>query len=329
MVTKSIIFEYFTGNSSVLQKRMIENWLENVQNRNIYYEWLAEWESGFPQYVPDVENKLDEYLSKIEHAKKHKFIVNNNREIKPSFKYYRFWGYAVAIILIISLIVSILPISYVFNKQISTDYGEIKQVKLPDGSELTLYSNSKLTWNGLNFKNQRIVYLDGEANFDIKYNQEASKFKVKTKNEVTIVVYGTEFRFFSRERGSKVELNKGVIKLHYKEGKSKKTIALNPGESISLNKENKLTERSTFEPSRNIELKKHRFTFDNTPLSELKILIPEYFGLGIVIPDKEIEKLTLTGTYTGNSLNELINSLSAVTGLNFYKYHGRIYIVPY
>jgi transmembrane sensor len=104
---------------------------------------------------------------------------------------------------------------------------------------------------------------------------------------------------------------------------------LNPGESISLNKENKLTERSTFEPSRNIELKKHRFTFDNTPLSELKFLIPEYFGLGIVIPDKEIEKLTLTGTYTGNSLNELINSLSAVTGLNFYKYHGRIYIVPY
>ncbi|MDP4814219.1 MAG: FecR domain-containing protein [Saprospiraceae bacterium] len=329
MVTKSILFEYFNGNSSVLQKRMIENWLEKGQNSNLYYEWLAEWESEYPQYVPDVENKIDEYLSKIEHAKKIKLIVTNKKELKPSYKNYRILAYAASIVIVLSLLFSLLPISYIFNKQISTDYGEIKQVKLPDGSELTLYSNSKLTWNGLNFENQRIVYLDGEANFDIKYNQEASKFKVKTKNEVTIIVYGTEFRFFTRERGSKVELNKGVIKLHYKEGKSKKTIALKPGESISLNKENKLTERSTFEPSRNIELKKHRFTFDNTPLSELKILIPEYFGLGIVIPDKEIEKLTLTGTYTGNSLNELINSLSAVTGLNFYKYHGRIYIVPY
>ncbi|MDP4580753.1 MAG: FecR domain-containing protein [Saprospiraceae bacterium] len=329
MVTKSILFEYFNGNSSVLQKRMIENWLEKGQNSNLYYEWLAEWESEYPQYVPDVENKIDEYLSKIEHAKKIKLIVTNKKELKPSYKNYRILAYAASIVIVLSLLFSLLPISYIFNKQISTDYGEIKQVKLPDGSELTLYSNSKLTWNGLNFENQRIVYLDGEANFDIKYNQEASKFKVKTKNEVTIIVYGTEFRFFTRERGSKVELNKGVIKLHYKEGKSKKTIALKPGESISLNKENKLTERSTFEPSRNIELKKHRFTFDNTPLSELKILIPEYFGLGIVITDKEIEKLTLTGTYTGNSLNELINSLSAVTGLNFYKYHGRIYIVPY
>jgi len=308
MVTKSILFEYFTGNSSVLQKRMIENWLENEKNRNLYYEWLAEWESEFPQYVPDVENKLDEYLSKIQNDKKFKLIVTNKKEVKPSYRNYRILAYAASIVIIISLLVSILPINDIFNKQISTDYGEIKQVRLPDGSELTLYSNSKLTWN---------------------YNQESSKFKVKTKNEVTIIVYGTEFRFFTRERGSKVELNKGVIKLHYKEGKSKKTIALNPGESISLNKENRLTERSTFNPSRNIELKKHRFTFDNTPLSELKILIPENFGLGIVIPDKEIEKLTLTGTYTGNSLNELINSLSAVTGLNFYKYHGRIYIVPY
>jgi ferric-dicitrate binding protein FerR (iron transport regulator) len=329
MVTKSILFEYFTGNSSVLQKRMIENWLENEKNRNLYYEWLAEWESEYPQYVTDVENKLDEYLSKIENTNKRKLTITNNNALKPSFKTHRFLGYAVAIILVISLFASILPVSYIFNKQITTDYGEIKQVRLPDGSELTLYSNSKLSWNGLNFKSQRVVYLDGEANFDIKYNQDATKFKVKTKNEVTIIVYGTEFRFFTRERGSKVELNKGVIKLHYKEGKSKKTIALNPGESISLNKENRLTERSTFNPSRNIELKKHRFVFDNTPLSELKNLISENFGLGIIIPDKEIEKLTLTGTYTGNSLNELINSLSAVTGLNFYKHHGRIYIVPY
>ena len=329
MVTKSLLFEYFAGNLSVLQTRMIEKWLEKEGNSNLYYEWLTEWEREYPQYVPDVENKLSEYLSKIENAKKHTLTITNNREIGPTLKKYHFLRYAAAIILVISLFVSILPVSYIFNKQITTDYGEIKQVRLPDGSELTLYSNSKLSWNGLNFKSQRVVYLDGEANFDIKYNQDATKFKVKTKNEVTIIVYGTEFRFFTRERGSKVELNKGVIKLHYKEGKSKKTIALNPGESISLNKENRLTERGTFNPDRNVEIKKHRFVFNNTPLSELKNLISENFGLGIFIPDKEIEKLTLTGTYTGNSLNELINSLSAVTGLNFYKHHGRIYIVPY
>jgi ferric-dicitrate binding protein FerR (iron transport regulator) len=329
MVTKSLLFEYFAGNLSVLQTRMIEKWLEKEGNSILYYEWLTEWEREYPQYVPDVENKLSEYLSKIENSKRHTLTITNNREIGPTLKKYHFLRYAAAIILVIFLFVSILPFSYIFNKQISTDFGEIKQVSLPDGSELTLYSNSKITWNGLNFKSQRVVYLDGEANFDIQHNQEATKFKVKTKNEVTVIVYGTEFRFFTRERGSKVELNKGVIKLHYKEGKSKKTIAMNPGESISLNKENRLTERSTFNPSRNIELKKHRFVFDNTPLSELKNLISENFGLGIIIPDKEIEKLTLTGTYTGNSLNELINSLSAVTGLNFYKHHGRIYIVPY
>jgi thiaminase len=90
MVTKSMLFEYFTGNSSVLQKRMIENWLENEKNRNLYYEWLAEWESEYPQYVTDVENKLDEYLSKIENAKKHTLSTTHNREIGPTLKKYHF-----------------------------------------------------------------------------------------------------------------------------------------------------------------------------------------------------------------------------------------------
>jgi ferric-dicitrate binding protein FerR (iron transport regulator) len=84
-----------------------------------------------------------------------------------------------------------------------------------------------------------------------------------------------------------------------------------------------------FNPLRNSEIRKHRFVFNHTPLSELKNLLKENFGLGMVIPDKEIERLTLSGTYTGNSLNELINSLSEVTGLHIYKYQGRIYIESY
>jgi len=190
-------------------------------------------------------------------------------------------------------------------------------------------SESKVPAGKIGHKRLIVVYGEHpltDTDYISESIQNIYSVKVKTKNEVTIIVYGTEFRFFTRERGSKVELNKGVIKLHYKEGKSKKTIALNPGESISLNKENRLTERSTFNPSRNIELKKHRFVFDNTPLSELKNLISENFGLGIIIPDKEIEKLTLTGTYTGNNLNELINSLSAVTGLNFYRHHDEDHV---
>ena len=329
MVTKSILFEYFTGNSTVLQKRMIENWLENDRNKVLYYEWLAEWEQEYPQYIPNVENKLDQFLFNIDKYNKNKLTVSGLQHKKPVYHIYRYAGFVAGLLLLIAASLTLLNADYFFTKNMSTGFGEIKELRLPDGSELTLYSNSKLSWNPINFKQKRIVYLDGEANFNIIHKADGSKFRVKSKNEVTIVVYGTEFRFFTRERGSKIELNKGIIKLHYKEGKKNKVIALSPGEYISLNKENKLTERNKFIPVRNLEIKKHRFVFDNTPLSELKNLIPENFGLGIVIPDKEVEKLTLSGTYTGNSLNELINSLSAVTGLNIYKHHGRIYIVPY
>ena len=329
MITKGLLFEYFAGNSTALQRRMIETWLENEKSRNQYYEWLAEWEQVYPQYLPNVEIKLGEYLFQMDESNNSKISVAYKSNKKVSSQRFPKIGYAAGIILFISFSFYLLTFTNLLNKKITTNFGEIKEITLPDGSELTLYSNSRLSWNRLNFKNRRIVQLDGEANFKIKHNAKATKFKVQSKNEVTIVVYGTEFRFFTRKRGSKIELNKGLIKLHYKEGENKKTIALTPGESISLNNKNKLTQRIKFNPLRNIEIKKHRFVFDNTPLSELKNLIPENVGLGIVIKDKEIEKLTLSGTYTGNSLNDLINSLSAVTGLNIYKHHGRIYIVPY
>jgi ferric-dicitrate binding protein FerR (iron transport regulator) len=329
MVTKNILFEYFVGNATVLQKRMIENWLESEPNRILYYEWLTEWEREFPQYIPEVEHKLEHYLLRIEKYNKHKLTVAGRHDKKSVFPMYRYTGYVAGLLLLLAATLTYLNADYFFNNNLSTGFGEIKEVRLPDGSELTLYANSNISWNAFDFENNRLVYLDGEANFKIHHQQEGTKFRVKSKNGVIVVVYGTEFRFFSRERGSKIELNKGIIKLHYREGKKNKVIALSPGEYVSLNMENKLTERKRFNPIRNLEIKKHRFVFSNTPLSELKTLIYENFGLGIVIPDKDVEKLTLSGTYTGNSLNELINSLSAVTGLNIYKHHGRIYIVPY
>jgi hypothetical protein len=90
MVTKSLLFEYFAGNLSVLQTRMIEKWLEKEGNSNLYYEWLTEWEREYPQYVPDVENKLSEYLSKIENAQKHTLTITKNKEIGPTLKKYHF-----------------------------------------------------------------------------------------------------------------------------------------------------------------------------------------------------------------------------------------------
>lgn len=329
MITKGLLFEYFAGNSTVLQKRMIESWLIKEENKEKYYIWLAEWEKEYPQYLPDVEFKLGDYLFQMNESNKSKISVAYKSKGKKSIKLFHFLAYAAVFILFVSLSFYILSFQKLITKEVKTNFGEIKEITLPDGSELTLYSNSRLSWSWLNFNNSRIVQLDGEANFKIKHISKATKFKVQTKNHVSIIVYGTEFRFFTRNRGSKIELNKGLIKLQYKEGEKTKTIALTPGESISLNKENKLTQRSKFNPLRNIEIKKHRFVFDNTPLSELKNLIPENFGLQIIITNKENEKLTLTGTYTGNSLNELITSLSEVTGLNIYKYHGRIYIDSY
>jgi ferric-dicitrate binding protein FerR (iron transport regulator) len=329
MITKGLIFDYFAGNSTALQKRAIEIWLDEGTNKDKYYEWLADWEQEFPQYIPDVEIKLGEYLQMVEQTAKLKLAPQPSSSKKPGAQKFPLTAYVAGFMLLGSLFFILLQYTRIFNQVIETSFGEIKEVNLPDGSELILYSNSRLSIPRINFNRKRTVFLAGEANFKVKHLSMASKFTVQSEKGLTVVVYGTEFRFFTRERGSKLELNEGLVRLHYKEGEKNKIISLIPGESISLNKDNRLTQRMRFNPLRNSEIRKHRFVFNHTPLSELKNLLKENFGLGMVIPDKEIERLTLSGTYTGNSLNELINSLSEVTGLHIYKYQGRIYIESY
>jgi ferric-dicitrate binding protein FerR (iron transport regulator) len=49
-----------------------------------------------------------------------------------------------------------------------------------------------------------------------------------------VVVLGTEFSVFSRDRGAKVMLNKGKVRLEYQENQVKKEITMRPGELVKL-----------------------------------------------------------------------------------------------
>src|ERR1700754_1193395 len=54
-VDKHILFEDFSGRSTPLRKKMIEEWLGVPGNIERYYEWLDEWEKANPQFLADEE----------------------------------------------------------------------------------------------------------------------------------------------------------------------------------------------------------------------------------------------------------------------------------
>jgi transmembrane sensor len=56
-VIQKLLFDYFEGRTTSMQRKLIEDWLtDDANNEAIFYDYLNEWESQTPQYLPD-ENK--------------------------------------------------------------------------------------------------------------------------------------------------------------------------------------------------------------------------------------------------------------------------------
>ena len=50
-LSKNILFQYFSGVASPLQRKLILEWLQEEGNNELFYCWLEEWEKEHMQFV--------------------------------------------------------------------------------------------------------------------------------------------------------------------------------------------------------------------------------------------------------------------------------------
>lgn len=321
-LSKHTLFNFFSGQASPLQKRLIEDWLTQSANTEKYYEWLEEWEEKHPQFIPDMEHGLEQYLRRMSTSDKPVIYANTIKSLGTFST--RWIGYAAAIIL---LFASTLYLSYDFFKYetFTTDFAEVRTLVLDDGSKVSLNANSFLKVPRFGFgKKTREVFLYGEAEFSVVHEKNDTKFLVHTTDHLEVEVVGTEFIVYSRTRGSKVVLNKGKILLRSLTDTTHKTLAVKPGDVVTVHQGAfRIKEKQKVQA--HAAWKEHRFVFDHTPLTEIAFQVEENFGLKMQINDTLLAKRELTGTYEAMNAAELLDVLSRVldvevkqTGKNVY-----------
>lgn len=127
----------------------------------------------------------------------------------------KIWYAAAAVLLVAVLSISLkFLISNAGKPQLATNYGQIKQDKLPDGTEIILNANSKLTYpKQWKEGTDREVWINGEAFFHVKKTVQHNKFIVHT-DAFDIEVTGTSFDVINREGKSSIILKEGSVKIH-------------------------------------------------------------------------------------------------------------------
>jgi transmembrane sensor len=224
--------------------------------------------------------------------------------------------------------------------EISAGKGVRKKIILPDGTQVWLNSNSRLTFNNdLNTASKRMVLLTGEAYFDVVKNKHRP-FIIQT-SKVSIKVLGTAFNVKAYPTDSITEtlLIRGAIELTVA-GNQKQKILLKPGEKLRL-ADNTPGEKYSILPSDTPEKRKisienikpveiesqeyieetswitDKLIFKNESLRELAPRLERWYNVKIHVNNGAINNYHFTGIFQNETIEQALKAMQLIRPFKF------------
>lgn len=325
---EDIIIKFLEGNATPHEKGMLLNWLkQGPRHEEIFYFHLSKHEMESPQYLPEVDLRIAEY-DKFLRGEIRKPQVNLDNYAKDEcgqsspMNYRRWWCLAACFLLLIS------AGFYVFNdaifyKTYRAGKGMITSVTLEDGSTVTLNANSsiKVLRDFMDHEN-REVWIEGEAFFEVTRKSDRMKFIVHTNN-FDVEVLGTKFNINNRHCKSEVMLAEGKVKLLVKD---KAPIFMKPGEQVSVSDRKGYFEKQIAKPEKYEAWRNNMLVFENTPLSEVAETIQDYYGVSIILNDSLLSTRQFTGTLPNNDLDIILLALKTSYKINIEQKGRRLFL---
>ncbi len=196
--------------------------------------------------------------------------------------------------------------AYHVRSAIRTEYGQLSQQVLPDGTEVTMNANSRLQY-APDWKTgaDREVWVSGEAFFHVSKTPERSRFIVHL-DYVDVIVTGTRFNVVNRPGKENVMLEEGAVTLRASCGK---VINMHPGDFVALDKYK--AENENVRPDSLMAWRKRMLFFDNTPLRDLVDIVYDQYGVRIQLAGDSPEEKTVSGILPNNNLESLLKALPA------------------
>lgn len=279
---------------------------------SIHYQDKAEMDDG--RYIEAFENIL-----KAENVKDLKKI---NREIE--FKKFNFpWrGIAASLLLCFCFGIIFKMAIQPHNTTESNTYkpaiikrsnpaGKKSVLTLSDGSKVYLNSASEISYFSEFDDSLRVVKLSGEAFF--KVQKEARPFVVET-GQNKIIVLGTSFNVNQGKNGAlSVALVTGKVKI--KDGIGQQ-MSLEPSEMITRDNHGEIL-KTTFDPLYITGWKDKVLVFKRNSFLEVKEKVENWFGIKIKIHGEINPKMTYSGIYKDENLENVLSGIFLSSGLNY------------
>lgn len=292
--------------------------LKTTKQVDLYFELKnyqidAAWEKINQRLHPESEDK---------HNKFRKLYLN------PIFRY------AAAVIVAAVLLVS--GYTFYFNPsatekqmQVSANDQIVNTFALPDGTLVSLNSNTRINYPEKFNGNTREVTIEGEAFFEVK--PDKTKPFIIHAGKAQIKVLGTSFSVSAYPATKQVEVivETGRVQVTNKATETATNeLILVPGDKGTLVYASNSLQKTTNQDPNFIAWKTRNLTFKATSLNEVILNLEKVYKVNISLADPKLNELLLTAQFNNYSLDFILKVIESTFPIEFQQANGEFILRP-
>ncbi|MFC2137209.1 FecR family protein [Bacteroidota bacterium] len=304
-----LLAKYFNKECNDEETQVVDNWLTaSSENKKMFDGYKEIWEKSksIPEmFQPNAEATWINVKSRISADK---FSKVNKRFI------YQLTKIAAVFLLLIGS--GIIIRNYYFNQNIvvATTIDQ-REIKLPDGTIVTLNRNSNIEYPRKFAKNNRMIAFNGEGFFEVVKDSKR-QFIIQTENTTTTVL-GTQFNLEAYHENEKVIINvtEGKVMFSLKKDKNMNVILTKGEEGIYDPIHHKIKEQNT-ENNNFLSWKTKQYKFNESTLIEILELISKDYSIAYKFENKSLENERLTATFSNLTIEEIIETIEIALNID-------------
>jgi ferric-dicitrate binding protein FerR (iron transport regulator) len=176
-------------------------------------------------------------------------------------------------------------------------------------------------------ENDREVFLQGEAFFNVIKTSDQKPFKVNTSDGITVQVLGTSFNVNTRRENLTVYLQSGKVNLQ----SDTRIITLLPGQRASFNKSlQKVVIRmeDIKEAEDKLAWKSNLYIMNDLPLSVVMRDIEDNFGRQVILSDSTLSNQRVTAKVPAENIDILLTVLAEALEIEIEQKNNQVIIKP-
>jgi transmembrane sensor len=310
-----LIAGYLGGDLSKDEIQQLELWINESDENLAYFRQMKNiWESS-GQLTISTEKALEKVMKRLDKTPK-------------GLSFWYFLQKAAAI-LFIPLLIAALWLGNERNSKISNEpitynkvvaaFGTFSSMVLPDGSKVWLNAGSSIQYPDKFSGNKRLVYLSGEAYFEV-HSDKAQPFFVSTPY-FTVKATGTRFNVMAGKSSEfpsvtlvegKVDIRKGNS-----ENKNQMLSELRPSQHMIYNTSTGQVKVQTEDTYKYIAWKDGKLVFRNDVLTEVARRISLQYNVDIDISGEHIKQYRYRATFENEPLSELLRLLKISSPIDY------------